>query len=254
MKDPRNIPGASRDAVTDPPGPETSGKTASDEVEDLIYVITHDLRGTFRAIQIIPDFLAEDLSPLPEGKQELLESHVAMLKTMAQRCDRMLVDLRDYSRVGRCADPPGDHAIAPLLQETTQRHPLPPGFRLTLTGAGILTGPRNELSQLFAVLLSNAVKHHDRDSGLIEVSVTSQGPLRRISIRDDGPGIRPDLREKAFGILSTLKSRDTCEGSGMGLPIARKIVTRLGGTIDIADSQGARGTEITFTLPGHARQ
>ena len=72
-----------------------------------------------------------------------------------------------------------------------------------------------------------------------------------LTVSDDGPGIPPQFREAVFDPLRTLKPRDVCEGSGMGLAIARKIVTRLGGTISLAETEGTRGTTVSFTLPGH---
>ncbi|QPM90035.1 sensor histidine kinase [Pseudooceanicola algae] len=231
-----------------------AASVTADEVEELIYVITHDLRGSFRAIQLIPDFIREDLSGLPPLQQEVLDGHVGMLKTIAGRCDRMLVDLRDYSRIGRCADPVSDHAVSALLDHARADLALSESFDLTSAGSGIVTGPRNELNLLFACLISNAVKHHDQDRGTIRVAITTSGQMQQISISDDGPGIPAHLREEAFGVLRTLKSRDVCEGSGMGLPIARKIITRLGGSVTIGDNPAGRGTRITLTLPGHPGQ
>ncbi|MBT9382363.1 HAMP domain-containing histidine kinase [Pseudooceanicola sp. CBS1P-1] len=238
------------DLPTDSPPPTPSSPDSA--LEEFLYIVTHDLRAGFRAFDTIPDWIREDMGPLPAERRALVEGHLDMLKTQAKRCNRMLLDLRDYSRIGRMADPPEDHPVAALLEAAEQRVPLPDGFTLALHGDGVLTGPANELTQLFAALLSNSLKHHDRAHGQISVTVSGAGPRRRVVFADDGPGIPARLREAVFIPLRTLRPRDDCEGSGMGLTIARKIVQRLGGEIEVLDGGDARGATLVFTLPGHA--
>ena len=69
-----------------------------------------------------------------------------------------------------------------------------------------------------------------------------------IHVRDDGPGILPELHHKAIKMFQTLKPRDETEGSGMGLAIVRKITEHYGGSISI-DSDGSFGTTIVVRWP-----
>ncbi|PJE31034.1 Histidine kinase-, DNA gyrase B-, and HSP90-like ATPase [Pseudooceanicola antarcticus] len=224
---------------------------ASAELEEFLYIITHDLRAAFRAFQTIPEWIEEDMGPLPPDRAAAVEAHLAMLMTQARRCDRMLLDLRDYSRIGRRADSLGEHPVDAVLSQALIQSPLPRGFSFSIEGGGLLSGPGNELVLLFAALLSNAVKHHDRENGRITLKVSGAGPMRQLRFSDDGPGIPAQFHEAVFDPLRTLRPRDDCEGSGMGLPIARKIVRRLGGEIAVARTAAPRGTTLAFTLPGH---
>jgi signal transduction histidine kinase len=222
-----------------------------DPVEELLYVLTHDLRTGFRAILTIPDFIEEDLTPLPEPQQRMLAEHLEMLRIQARRCDRMLLDLRDYSRIGRMAAPTEDHRLSDIISRSLSTAPLPDGFTLSIRGTASLSGPGNELAQLFGALLSNSVKHHDMTTGHIDITAIAKDQMVRIIVADDGPGIPSRFRTAVFDMLRTLRPRDDCEGSGIGLTLARKIVCNLGGTIEVIDSQDARGTAISLTLPGH---
>ncbi|MBR9763522.1 MAG: HAMP domain-containing histidine kinase [Rhodobacteraceae bacterium] len=224
--------------------------SADAELEQFLYVITHDLRAAFRAFQTLPDWIREDMGPLPADRAATVDGHIDMLVAQASRCDRMLLDLRDYSRIGRCADSPAEHALDDLIGRALVRAPLPSGFTLTVEGGGMLHGPANELVLLLCCLISNAVKHHDSDRGALSLRVAGGGPMRRCEFSDDGPGIPPRFHEAVFDMLRTLRPRDQCEGSGMGLAIARRIVTRLGGAIAITDTGTTRGTTLSFTLPG----
>ncbi|WP_158585647.1 sensor histidine kinase [Pseudooceanicola sediminis] len=220
-----------------------------DEVEELLYILSHDLRTGFRAILTIPDFIEEDLSGLPEPQKSMLAEHLEMLRVQARRSDRMLLDLRDYSRIGRLASPVGVHTLADILARCAETAPLPDGFVLHVSGTATLSGPLNELVMLFRALLSNCVKHHDATSGRIDISTSQKGTMTRIIVADDGPGIPNRFRKDVFEMLRTLRSRDECEGSGIGLSLARKIVTALGGTIEVLDSGDSRGTAIALTVP-----
>lgn len=95
------------------------------------------------------------------------------------------------------------------------------------------------------------MKHHDREHGRIEVHIDESDPSRvGFSVRDDGPGIPPDMHERVFGMFQTLKSRDEVEGSGIGLAIVAKTVKCFGGEVTVS-SEG-RGTTFAFTWPRRA--
>ena len=96
--------------------------------------------------------------------------------------------------------------------------------------------------------MSNAIKHHDKDSVNIKISYSKTDDMHCLSILDDGPGIPPELFHKALEILQTLKPRDQVEGSGMGLSLVQKIVLRYQGSLTI-ESDGIRSTKIIILLP-----
>ncbi len=70
-----------------------------------------------------------------------------------------------------------------------------------------------------------------------------------IVVADDGPGIRPEHRERVFGLFQTLRSRDEVEGSGMGLAMVKRQIEAVVGQIWVTDVPDGRGTEMHFTWP-----
>jgi signal transduction histidine kinase len=80
--------------------------------------------------------------------------------------------------------------------------------------------------------------------GTIEVRLQPVGDRCRVIVRDAGPGIPPEVREKIFTPFFTTKAR----GTGLGLPTARRIVEVHGGTIDIHCPPGG-GTVVELELP-----
>ena len=100
-------------------------------------------------------------------------------------------------------------------------------------------------------LIGNAIKHHDRAVGHIEISAVEHGDHVEFVVSDDGPGIPPEYHEEIFRMFSTLKPRDVVEGSGMGLAMVRKILENRGGTIHVESAEG-RGATFRFTWPRSA--
>jgi signal transduction histidine kinase len=104
------------------------------------------------------------------------------------------------------------------------------------------------LERVFQNLVSNAIKFSG--NGPPRVRIGAEGGEDGgwvFHVRDHGEGIRPEYRERVFGMFQRLHGRDT-PGTGIGLPITRRIVERHGGQIWIESSDG--GADVRFTLPG----
>jgi signal transduction histidine kinase len=102
------------------------------------------------------------------------------------------------------------------------------------------------LSQVFANLIGNAIKHHDGESGKIQISAQLEDKLCRFTISDDGPGIPKQYQEKIFGIFQTLDEGHSSENTGIGLALTKKIVTEMGGEIWVENLE-PRGCQFCFT-------
>ncbi|MEM9060471.1 MAG: ATP-binding protein [Pseudomonadota bacterium] len=225
---------------------------ARQEFDEIIYHITHDVRASLRALKSLPEWIREELeadrTSLTSGTHDAL----LMMETHAQRADQLLLDLLTYSRVGRIRGDTGVVALGKAVETAIQTSEIPEDFSVEVDlGVHAVAGVTEEYVLLFMTLLSNAVKHHDMGKGTVTITSTRQGGDLLISVADDGPGIAEQYREKVFGMLETLKSRDDCEGSGLGLPIARKIVDLYQGSVTIADHRPARGTRVEIRLPAH---
>lgn len=130
---------------------------------------------------------------------------------------------------------------------------LSPPASFTVTVDTAFTGIRlcrMPLQQILMNLTSNAIKHHDRQEGHIEVTVQDRGPLYAFAVKDDGPGIAAQFHDRIFNMFQTLKPRDQVEGSGIGLTMVRKHIKTFGGSISLESSEG-HGSTFRFTWPKH---
>jgi len=110
---------------------------------------------------------------------------------------------------------------------------------------------RMPLQQILMNLAGNAIKHHDKTAGRIEISAEDLGTHYAFAVRDDGPGIPSRFHAQIFKMFETLKPRDQVEGSGMGLAIVRKQIERCGGSLALQSAEG-EGSIFRFTLPAPA--
>jgi two-component system, OmpR family, phosphate regulon sensor histidine kinase PhoR len=101
------------------------------------------------------------------------------------------------------------------------------------------------IRQVITNLLVNAL-NYTPSGGLIRVKVVGQGGEVRVSVRDTGVGIPPDLKERIFEPFFRVGD-SAVRGTGLGLSIAREIVEMLGGTITVESTVGS-GSEFTVTL------
>jgi PAS domain S-box-containing protein len=201
------------------------------DLEQFAFVASHDLKSPLRAIDSLSAWLEEDLGATLTGESQ---KHLRYLRQRAKRMEKLLDDLLAYSRAGRTPSEVRSVALGPLVQEIVDLLNVPSAFdvRVVESGPTIYTAV-TPLQQVVTNLIANAIKHHDRPSGNIELAASDAGDFYEFTVADDGPGIPPEYHERIFGMFQTLRPRDEVEGSGIGLALVKRIVTRFGGTVSI---------------------
>jgi signal transduction histidine kinase len=224
----------------------------SKDFEDFIYLLSHDVRGSIRALLEVPQWITEDL--IAEGHKITgqLENHITLMNTHTKRLDRMLIDLLVYSRIGR-TQTTSLIILQEALDTVLEQVKVPKRFevKVDLQCPVVMFGERDILT-LLSSLISNSIKHHNLDHGIIQISSHQEDDACVIRVSDDGPGIPEKYAKRVFDAMSTLKPRDEVEGSGMGLTIARKIVTQYDGQLECLSYQNNTGTILEMRFPQDA--
>ncbi|MGE4313883.1 MAG: ATP-binding protein, partial [Pseudobdellovibrionaceae bacterium] len=193
-------------------------------------------------------WLEEDLG----GKvSDDINDKLKLMRGRVRRMESLLDDILTYSRINHIDEPSDMISVPHLLDKVTKNLSVPKGFTVSWEeNMPEIESPPTPLEHIFSNFISNAVKHHDKKKGRIEIKAKVKKGYVFFSVTDDGPGIDKQFHQRIFEMFQTLKSRDITEGSGLGLAIVKKLVELQGGSIEIhAPVKDNRGTEFSFSWP-----
>lgn len=223
-------------------------KESNEELERFAYIASHDLKAPLRAIDNLSKWIEEDLGEAIEGESR---EYMDLLHLRVHRMEKLLDDLLQYSRIGHKMDKTyeeligGDELMADILSLVNA----PKSFEINFSQAfSTIKVYRMPLQQILYNLISNAIKHHDKEKGHVKVDVKEKGNFYEFCVEDDGPGIPKAYHEKIFEMFQTLKPRDEVEGSGIGLAIVKKTIKLQGGELFLESEEG-KGSHFRFTWP-----
>lgn len=216
------------------------------ELETFAYVASHDLKSPLRGIAQLSTWIEEDLAA---NEYAAVNGHTALLRNRIQRMEKLLDDLLIFYRAGKSEGVLMDVNVNDMVKEIFEIQNNKPGLRLELVNhLPIFATLSTPFELIVRNLFSNAIKHHDKQEGVIQVSSHDINEYYfEFSVCDDGPGISEKFHSRIFGMFQTLKPRDELEGSGMGLALIKKIVENYGGTVTLKSA--GRGSCFSFSWP-----
>ena len=216
------------------------------ELDQFAYVTSHDLKAPLQAISSLSEWIEEDMGDKITGESK---QHMDLLRKRVRRMVSLIEGVLEYSRAGRIKQKTERVDVAELLAEIVDFTQRPSGIQIVIgPEMPVFATDRVRLQQVFANLIDNAVKHHDRTEGKVEIHAQESGDFFEFRVSDDGPGIAPEYHEKIFVIFQTLKARDKFESTGVGLALVKKIVEDKGGRI-VLESKAGEGATFRFTWP-----
>ncbi|OGF50258.1 MAG: hypothetical protein A2231_04800 [Candidatus Firestonebacteria bacterium RIFOXYA2_FULL_40_8] len=224
-------------------------RNKNEDMEALIYSISHDLRVPLSGIEGYLGLLSEktkDASPD-------CARYIGKVKESSDFMNTMIKSLLELSRIEKIEEKSQNVNIGALVQ--TIQGMLDPelekrGIKLIIKDKLLpCYGGKNRVQEVFQNLLQNAVKFSKETHGAyIEIgSKKLDDKFIEYRVKDNGIGVEPEEQGKIFSIF--YKVRDTGrEGHGVGLAIVRKIVAKHGGHLRLESKKG-EGTTFFFTLP-----
>ncbi|HEY2273968.1 MAG TPA: response regulator [Steroidobacteraceae bacterium] len=224
-------------------------EAANQDLESFSYSVSHDLREPLRVIEGFCEmFRAEFEASVPEPGRKILER----VWTGARRMTQLINDLLHFSRSGRQPLKAQQVPLRELVLEIVARLREPLGERPLIVEVADLPdcfADRALLEQVLINLLSNAFKFSaGRNPARVEVGALRQGEAVVYYVRDNGVGFDVRHAGKLFGVFQRLHMQEAFEGTGIGLSIVHRIITRHGGRV-WADSRPDEGTTLYFSLP-----
>lgn len=238
------------------------------ELEQLLFVTTHDLRSPLVNIQGFSKELGHSITDLVEGipldavspdvikkvkpilNEDIPES-LQYIQTSIAKMDSLLSGLLRLSRLGRAAITITKLDMNKLVADSVaalEFNIKESNTQLNVSKLPACKGDASQISQVFSNLLDNALKYlYTSRQGVIKISGKKKEKMSIYCIEDNGIGIASDHQEKIFEIFHRLEPKGS-EGEGLGLTIAKRALDRQGGEIWIESEEG-KGSKFFVQLP-----
>lgn len=229
-------------------------EAAVKELEAFSYSVSHDLRAPLRAVTGFSNAVLEDhADKLDAGGQRYLR----LIRDSALNMGQLIDDLLAFSRVGRQQMASSEIDMTALARSIFKEIRIAdPGRDVDFVIARLppAQGDRALIRQVFANLLQNAVKFtRGRDHARVEVGFETTGGENVYFVRDNGAGFDMRYAHKLFGVFQRLHSASEFEGTGVGLALVQRIISRHGGRV-WAEARLGGGATFYFTLPGTQKE
>jgi signal transduction histidine kinase/DNA-binding response OmpR family regulator len=222
--------------------------------DDLVAIVSHDLRNPVHTIHMAASFLLE-IAPTNDRRVQA-RRQLEVIQRSATRANRLIQDLLDVARIqagGLAVDPVAVDVHSLVTEAMEAATPLATAAQLRVvtdapTDLPAVASDRERVLQVFANLIGNAIKFTPKGGEIRILSCVDPGAGEaRFTVADTGPGIPPEHLDHVFDRYWQAKSTAKL-GTGLGLSIAKGIVEAHGGRIWVESPPGS-GAQFNFTLP-----
>ncbi|WP_162820017.1 sensor histidine kinase [Kordia sp. SMS9] len=220
-------------------------KNYNAELDSFNHIVSHDLKAPLVAMHSLVSFIEEDIDQTVNTEEA--KTHFESLKGRISKMYALINGMLEYSRIAQGKKTKETFSINELLLEIIDiLNPEKKHFiQIPEKDVEIFTS-KVELEHVFLNLISNAIKHCDKEQAIVHISYQKTSDMYTFTVRDNGPGIDKKYHHKIFDMFYQLEEGDKIESTGIGLTIVKKIVSGNDGNIKI-DSKDGVGTTISFT-------
>lgn len=218
------------------------------ELEAFSYSVSHDLRAPLRAIDGYASMIEEDYEKVFDDEGRRLLGNI---QQNAKKMSVLIDDLLAFSRLGKKVIQKKELNMNELLEGVLIDLGKAQSHHATMQVDDLLPayGDYSLIHQVLINLVSNAIKYSSKkEKPVVQISSRREGKEVVYTVRDNGVGFDMKYAHKLFGVFQRLHTMDEFEGTGVGLAIVQRIVTKHGGHV-IADSKPNEGSVFSFSLP-----
>jgi signal transduction histidine kinase len=223
--------------------------------DDFMSSVTHELRTPLTSIRAFAELMRDD----PQMDADQRQQFLGLVVDETERLSRLVNQVLDMAKIesgqGEWRNDAIDlrELIAHAVQTTSQLfHERAAEVTVQQPErVPVLRADRDRLLQVLINLLSNAAKFVPAGSGRVQVRLRSDARAATIEVQDNGPGVPTEQQQLIFEKFRQGGSAtNRPQGTGLGLPISRRIVEHFGGRMWLTSRPG-EGATVAFELPWH---
>lgn len=228
-------------------------KQKTEDLENLFYIISHNMKSPIVSIQGYAKLLLEASSA---GTSTVCTHYVERIVQNAAKMNMMVQDILEFSKVSNKLPAPTGVSLQDILTQVRAEcffqikkknihFDVPEDLPVVVADA-------EEIGSVFLNLVENAIKYiGDEPNPEVEIAWEDKARFYVFSVRDNGPGIDQKFHETVFDLFERAQAADKTDGSGVGLAVVKRVVEKHGGFVKLYSKPG-QGTTVYFTLPKYA--
>ena len=216
-------------------------------MEAFTYSVSHDLRAPLRGIVGFTTILEEEYASKMDAEARRL---TGVIKKNTLKMGQLIDELLNFSKVDKQEFFKAEINMMALVEEILDGlQPKPEKIHWQLQTLPCILGDVNSIRQVWINLILNAVKYSgNKPDPAIEIGHYQREEEHVFFVKDNGVGFDEQYKDKLFKVFQRLHSAKDFEGTGVGLAIVDKIITKHGGKV-WAEGQENNGAVFSFSLP-----
>lgn len=219
------------------------------ELEEFVYVASHDLQEPLRKITSFSERLKDKL---PTDLDPDIQMYLSRILVATKNMRNLIENLLEFSRTSRFSEPFAEIDLNEILSQVKADLELKIEETNTVIHSDnlpVIEGIALQMRQLFTNLFTNAIKFKlPEKAPVITIKSRDLNNMYEIIVKDEGIGFEQEYANRIFQIFQRLHGKAEYPGSGIGLAICKKIVDNHHGEI-VAKSDLGKGAEFIITIP-----
>ncbi len=219
---------------------------SNNRLKEFAYIVSHDLKAPLRGVRNIASWIREDCG---NTMNEDGITHLKLMEKQILKMENLIRAVLEYSKTGVSKSNSEWINLDEMIQNVIEMVEIDNRTKFEIKSEIIeIKGTRIVISQVLQNLLSNSIKHNDKQQRNVAIEVNEDAEHFYFVVADNGPGIDPKDHQKIFDLFETLRNSNDYESTGIGLPVAKKMIEEAGGNLWL-ESQPGNGSRFHFSLP-----
>ncbi|HMT27978.1 MAG TPA: ATP-binding protein [Bacteroidia bacterium] len=222
---------------------------SNNRLKEFAYIVSHDLKAPLRGIKNISMWIKEDSG---ESLNNEGQAHLKLMDKQIAKMENLIKAILEYSKSGASKANVEwinlDEMIKDVIE--TVEFDNRTNFKIN-SQIPQMKGSRIVISQVLQNLLTNSIKHNDKNIREVEIEIHANDEFFQFMIADNGPGIDAKDHDRIFDLFQTLRNDASFDSTGIGLPVAKKMVEEAGGNMWLESAPG-KGSRFYFSIPVQA--